>query len=90
MALEKDKIVRVLKMREIHFNVFGRLVALVGTSGNWSAFLLGSDGKRRPAGFIVPNFLAEEELGQYLADLFHESTTPSNNEVFQIYDNEKN
>lgn len=77
-----------LKIREIHFNVFGRLVALVGTSGRWSPFILGSDGKRRPAEFIVPDFLAEEELGRYLADLFHESATPSNG-VFQIYDNEK-
>jgi hypothetical protein len=76
-------------MREIHFNVFGRLVAIVGTSGHWSAFILGSDGKRKTADIIVPNFLAAEELGQYLADLFHESATPSNNEVFQIYDNEK-
>ena len=36
------------------------------------------------AGFVVPNFLAEEELCQYLADLFHESASPSNGEVFQI------
>ncbi|MBI4766536.1 MAG: hypothetical protein HY787_18370 [Deltaproteobacteria bacterium] len=76
-------------MREIHFNVFGRLIALVGTSGHWSAFRLGSDGKRRPAEFIIPSFLPEEDLGQYLADLFHESATPSNREVVQIYDNEK-
>jgi hypothetical protein len=87
--LKIDDIGEVLEMREIHFNVFGRLVAIGGTSGHWSAFILGSDGKRRPAEFIVPNFLAEEELGRYLADLFHESATPSNHEVFQIYDNEK-
>ena len=43
-------------MREIHYNVFGHLIAIVGTSGNWSAFMLGSDGKRRLAEFIIPNF----------------------------------
>lgn len=79
----------VLKIREIHFNVFGQLIAVVGTSGNWSAFILGSDGKRKLADFIVPNFLAEEELCQYLADHFHESATPSNNGVFQVYGSEK-
>jgi hypothetical protein len=76
-------------MGEIHFNVFGRLVAIVGTAGHWSAFILGPEGKRRPAEFIVPNFLAEEELGRYLADLFHESALSSNG-VFPVYDNEKN
>ena len=35
------------------------------------------------------DFLDEEELGRYLADLFHESATPSNHGVFQVYDNEK-
>jgi hypothetical protein len=71
-------------MSEHRFNVFGRLVAIVGSQGSWTAFSLASEGKRVPAEFVVPNFLAEEELCQYLADLFHESATPSNGEVFQI------
>jgi hypothetical protein len=48
------------------------------------AYALGSGGKRRPAGFIVPKFVAEDELCQYLADLFHESATRSNGDVFEI------
>jgi hypothetical protein len=71
-------------MSEYRFNVFGRLVAIVGRPGAWTAYALGSDGKRGPAGFIVPNFLADDELCQYLADLFHESASRSNGEVFQI------
>ena len=71
-------------MSEHQFNVFGRLVAIVGSQGAWTAYSLGAEGKRAPAGFIVPNFLAEEELCQYLADLFHESATPSNGDVIQI------
>lgn len=71
-------------MSEHRFNVFGRLVAIVGRPGSWTAYALGSDGKRGPAGFIVPNFLAEDELCQYLADLFHESASRSNGDVFQI------
>lgn len=71
-------------MSEFRFNVFGRLVAIVGSPGAWTPYALGADGKRGPAGFIVPNFLAEDELCQYLADLFHESATPTNGDVYQI------
>jgi len=71
-------------MSEHRFNVFGRLIAIVGSQGAWTAYALGSEGKRGAAGFIVPNFLAEDELCQYLADLFHESATKSNGDVFQI------
>jgi hypothetical protein len=49
-----------------------------------SSFSLASEGKRVPAEFVVPDFLSEEELCQYLADLFHEAATPSNGDVFQI------
>lgn len=39
---------------------------------------------RRPAPFVVPDFIAEHALAQYLADLFHESATPSNGDVRPI------
>jgi hypothetical protein len=71
-------------MSEYRFNVFGRIVAIVGSQGSWKAFSLASEGKRVPAGFVIPDFLSEEELCQYLADLFHEAATPSNGDVFQI------
>jgi len=71
-------------MSEHRFNVFGRPVAIVGSQGSWTAYSLASEGKRVPAGFVVPNFLAEEELCQYLADLFHESATPTNGDVLRI------
>jgi hypothetical protein len=66
------------------FNVFGRLVVITGVRGNWSAFLLGTDGKRRRAEFVVPNSLAEGELCQYLSDLFHESASPTQPAVKRI------
>ena len=71
-------------MSELRFNVFGRLIAISGTQGTRSAFVLGAEGKRRLADFIIPDFLAEEDLCQYLADLFHESATPSNGDVYQL------
>jgi hypothetical protein len=59
-------------MAQHRFNVFGRLVVITGARGEWTAFLLGADGERHKADFSVPGSLAEDQLSQYLADLFHE------------------
>ncbi|MES2320243.1 MAG: hypothetical protein V4631_22425 [Pseudomonadota bacterium] len=71
-------------MQEYRFNVFGTLIAVAGVAGVWQAFYLGTEGKRRPADFIVPGDVASEEIGEYLADLFHENATPRNNCVEQL------
>ena len=49
----------------------------------------GPDGKRRAAEFVVPDFVAERELCQYLEDLFHESATPTNGDVVQLFGGDK-
>ena len=72
-------------MRTTHrFNVFGRIYAIERADSRWIAFLHGADGKRGPAGFVVPDFIPESELEQYLHDLFHESATPTNGDVRRI------
>jgi hypothetical protein len=71
-------------MGQHRFNVFGRLVVITGERGAWSAFLLGSDGKRCRADFIVPASLSEHELCQYLSDLFHESASSTQPSVTRI------
>ena len=71
-------------MAEHRFNVFGTLVVVAGAAGAWQAFYPGADGKRRLADFIVPNDIAEHELGNYLADLFHENATPRHASVEQL------
>jgi hypothetical protein len=71
-------------MPQYRFNVFGRLVVITGGPGNWSAFLLGTDGKRRRADFIVPSELGESELCRYLSDLFHESASSTQPVVTRI------
>lgn len=71
-------------MKEFKFNIFGSLIAVTGSAGAWHAFYLGADGKRRPADFIVPNDIAEHELSEYLADLYHEHATPRNPAAKQI------
>lgn len=71
-------------MSEFRFNVFGTLIAVTGAAGAWRVFHLGADGKRRPADFIVPADVVEADLGEYLADLFHENATPRNNNVTRL------
>lgn len=71
-------------MKALKFNIFGTLIAVTGFPGTWRAFYLGADGKRRPADFIVPDDVAEHELCEYLADLFHEEATPRNNTATEI------
>jgi hypothetical protein len=34
--------------------------------------------------FVVPDFLGEDEIEQYLFDLFHESAIPGNGDVRRI------
>jgi hypothetical protein len=63
---------------------FGTLIAVIGSSGAWRAFHLGAEGKRRPADFIVPDDIKENELCEYLADLLHELATPRNSTAAQI------
>jgi len=71
-------------MDEFRFKVFRRLVAVRGAPGAWHAFYLGGDGKRRPADFIVPGELEEDELAAWLADLFHEDATPGRDSVVRM------
>lgn len=66
------------------FDVFGNRVAIRATPAGWEAFDLGDDGKRRPAGFVVPDFVTADELAQFLADLFHESAKPWNDRVTRL------
>ena len=71
-------------MHERKFNVFGRLMAVAATDHGWALFILGSEGKRRRAEVEIPGFVRESELGQHLADMFHEAATPGSGEVIEI------
>lgn len=66
------------------FNVFGRIVLIAREAGLWQAYAVGSDGKRTPAGFVVPDFVAQDELEQFLFDLFHECAMPGNGDVRRL------
>lgn len=66
------------------FDIFGRIVQVDRHRDGWRAWDIGPDGKRAPAGFVVPDFLAEDEIAQYLFDLFHESATPGRGDVRRL------
>ncbi|NIO03534.1 MAG: hypothetical protein GTN74_02675 [Proteobacteria bacterium] len=59
--------------KSLKFDVFGRQVLVVKLDDRWSAFYLGTNGKRRRAeDIVVPSFITESEIERYLADLCHE------------------
>ncbi|WP_367185287.1 hypothetical protein [Rugamonas sp.] len=64
--------------------MFGSFIVITGNAGARCAFYLGADGKRRPAHFVVPDDVADHELCEYLADLYHEHATPRNCTAVQI------
>lgn len=71
-------------MAAIRFNVFGRIVLIERKQNEWHAYYPGTDGKRRPASFVIPSFIEDGELEQFLGDLFHESASPNNPEVVRL------
>jgi hypothetical protein len=71
-------------MADLRFNIFGRIVLIRRERDLWQAYAVGADGKRSPAGFVVPAFVEEAELEQFLYDLFHESATPGNGDVRRL------
>ena len=71
-------------MAALRFNVFGRIVLIDRKQNEWHAYYPGTDGKRRPASFVIPSFIEDSELEQYLGDLFHESASPNNPEVVRL------
>lgn len=68
------------------FSIYGRKVVEVIRDGSgWSAFYLGNEGKKRKAdGLVIPSTVREEDLVEYLADVFHEMATPANHEIKRL------
>ena len=69
----------------IILEVFGRRVQAVKSDEIWQMFYLSADGKRRPADDImVPDFVTESEIVNFIADLCHEWATEKHPEVRRI------
>ena len=59
------------------FDIFGKKVLeVIRSDGQWIAFYCGNGGVKLKADDIrVPSSLVESELGEYIADVFHEWAT---------------
>ncbi|HEX7643795.1 MAG TPA: hypothetical protein VF472_16440 [Burkholderiaceae bacterium] len=66
------------------FKIFGQLIRVEKHADGWRPYYGGNDGKKRPADFSIPPDLAEEELLESLADLFHEHARPGNDESVRL------
>jgi len=71
-------------MTDIRFDVFGQLLLIRRVADRWDVIAVGEDGKRSPAGFVIPDFIEDAELEQYLFDLFHERAVPGKGEIRRL------
>jgi hypothetical protein len=72
-------------MHPIKFDVYGKRVSILRTSGGWKIDYMSDQGKKRPAtDLFIPGFITESELEQYLADLCHEWATERHPNVRRI------
>ena len=66
------------------FDVFGARMEVERAADGWRLWRLGTDGKRSPVEVSIPAFVAEDELLQYLDDVFHEVATPEHPSVRRV------
>ena len=64
--------------------IFGGLFDIERPGGGWSELAAGNDGKRLPAHFVIPEFAADDELEQFLFDLFHEQAGCKKGGIFRV------
>ncbi len=70
----------------LKFDVYGKIMVAERAGSGWQLFVVGADGKRSPAQVVVPDFIQDAEVGQFLDDIFHEMATPARASIVQIFD----
>ena len=59
--------------RQIKLNVYGRIILADRIDDGWSLCYVGDEGKSHHADdLVIPDFIDEDELEEYLADIRHE------------------
>lgn len=72
-------------MANYRFDVYGREVLIEQEKDHWTAYYIGTDGKRRSAtDIVIPTSIEEADLAQHLSDLFHECATEERPDVCRI------
>ena len=70
----------------LKFNVFGKIMVAERSTERWQLFVLSAEGKRSRADVVIPDFIQEQELEQFLDDIFHELATRERPSVLRIPD----
>ena len=72
-------------MTPIKIKVYGTLVIVEKTDSGWKVFYPSADGRRRPAAdIVIPDFVDESGLENYLSDLCHEWATNRHPSVHRL------
>ena len=60
----------------LKFDVFGTIMVVELSAEGWQLFTASTQGKRsRVDDIVIPHFIQEHELAQFLDDMFHEMAT---------------
>ncbi len=68
------------------FNVFGRLIGVKRSEAGYLLFnVSGAEYKcSRIYDVIIPDFIAEDEISQWLDDIYHEAATMEHPDVYRV------
>ncbi len=82
--LNRPWLTEVFIMQTHRYKVFGRILDIQRQGSGWRCLQVANDGKRLPAAIVIPDFIEEAELAQYLFDVFHEEARPGQPDVVKI------
>ena len=69
----------------MQFDVFGRVLIVERIGDSWKVFYQGVVGKKRTAdNIMIPSFVIEENIGEYLEDICHEWATGPDSRVKKV------
>ena len=64
-------------------DVFGKIeIEVVQVNGDWTVFRCGTENKKRKlSDIVIPKNIKEDDVIEYIEDIFHEWATTSNHKV---------
>ena len=72
-------------MIRMKYDVYGRSMTVEKAGSKWKLFVNSGEGKRREINdVVIPQQLGEEEIAQFLADIYHEAATERYPDVKQV------
>ncbi len=62
----------------MQLDVYGRMTLAINRhAASWHIAIVGEDGKQRPVtDFVIPPDYSEQEVLQFIADMYHEYASP--------------